>query len=281
MGEPQVVVRISALRDIIGAWRRENLRIGMIPTMGALHEGHLSLVREARRRTERVIVTLFVNPAQFAATEDLGAYPRALDADLAKLAEVRADILFAPELAEIYPADFDTRVSVGGPSAGLETDFRAHFFGGVTTVVTKLLLIGLPDEAYFGEKDFQQLLVVRKLVRDLDVPTAIVGCPTVREPDGLAMSSRNAYLDAADRARAPRLHAILQAIAAGLRAGTDAAAELARGRTALTEAGFDVDYLDLRDAETLAPRTDAVAGPARLLAAARLGSTRLIDNVAV
>src|SRR5688572_849403 len=254
--KPELVRSIAALREKVAAWRAEHLSVGMVPTMGALHEGHLSLVREAQRQTDRIVVTLFVNPAQFAPTEDLGAYPRTEESDRQRLAALGADLLFAPPAAEIYPEGFDTRVVVGGPAAGLESDFRPHFFSGVATVVAKLLLAGLPDRAYFGEKDFQQLLVVKELVRDLNIPTEIVGCATVREPDGLALSSRNAYLSPEERAVAPKLHASLQRAAAGLRSGAPAADALAAARNALEAAGFAVDYFELRNAETLAPVRD-------------------------
>lgn len=279
--KPEIVRSIAALRAKIAGWRRDGLGIGMVPTMGALHQGHLALVGEAQRQTSRVIVTLFVNPAQFAPTEDLGSYPRTEDTDRAKLAELGADILFAPSAAEMYPAGFDTKIVVGGPAAGLETDFRPHFFSGMATVVAKLLLCGLPDRAFFGEKDFQQLLVVRQLVRDLNIPTEIVGCPTIREPDGLALSSRNAYLAPEERALAPRLHATMVEAAGRLRTGAPAGTTLAEGKRALADAGFAIDYLELRNAETLAPAEDLRSEPLRLLAAARLGRTRLIDNIPV
>jgi pantoate--beta-alanine ligase len=252
----------------------------MVPTMGALHAGHLALIREAQRRSDRVVVTLFVNPTQFAPTEDLAAYPRDEMSDRAKLAEIGADLLFAPAAAEMYPEGFDTEIAVGGPSAGLETDFRPHFFSGVATVVAKLLLAGLPDRAFFGEKDYQQLLVVKQLVRDLNMPTEIVGCPTVREPDGLALSSRNAYLGPEERARAPRLYAIMQGVVARLRKGDDPDQAVAQGRRALEEAGFSVEYLALRRAGTLEPVEDIRNEKGRLLAAVRLGKVRLIDNIA-
>jgi pantoate--beta-alanine ligase len=279
--KPETVRAVAALREAVAAWRREGLSIGMVPTMGALHEGHLALVREAQRGTDRVVVTLFVNPTQFGPSEDLASYPRSEEGDRQKLATLGADLLFAPSAAEMYLPGFDTKVIVGGPSAGLETDFRPHFFAGVATVVAKLLLAGLPDKAFFGEKDYQQLLVVRQLVRDLNIPTEIIGCPTMREPDGLALSSRNAYLDADARARAPRLYATMRNVAERLRAGEPADAALAEGRRALEAAGFAVDYLEIRNAETLAPVLDFGAEPLRLLAAARLGKTRLIDNIAV
>jgi pantoate--beta-alanine ligase len=253
----------------------------MVPTMGALHAGHMALVEEARRQNAKVVVTLFVNPTQFAPTEDLAAYPRDEKADGRQLEAASVNLLFAPPTEEMYPAGFDTAIIVGGPAAGLETDFRPHFFRGVATVVAKLLLAGLPDRAYFGEKDFQQLLVVQKLVRDLNIPTDIVACATVRDPDGLALSSRNTYLSADDRARAPKLQATLQEVARRLRKGDRAEAALANAHKALAAAGFAVDYLEARNAETLAPVTDWKSEPVRLLVAAKLGKTRLIDNIAV
>jgi pantoate--beta-alanine ligase len=272
---------IAALRETVQAWRREGQSVGMVPTMGALHEGHLSLMRAAQSRNARVIVTLFVNPTQFAPTEDLRAYPRDEEADRRKLEALDVAVLFAPAVSEMYPAGFDTRIVVGGPAAGLESDFRPQHFSGVATIVAKLLLAGMPDRAYFGEKDFQQLLVVKKLVRDLNIPTEIVGCPTMREPDGLAMSSRNAYLSPEERARAPRLHAIMRDVAGRIRASSSSVEFLNQARRTIAEAGFAIDYLELRSADTLAAVEDITGAPMRLLAAARLGTTRLIDNVAV
>lgn len=279
--KPDVVRSISALRDTIAPWRRSGLSVGMVPTMGALHEGHLALVAEARRQSDRVVVTLFVNPAQFAPTEDLAAYPRTEDSDRRKLAHLGPDLLFAPSAAEMYPPGFDTSIAVGGPAAGLETDYRPHFFTGVATIVAKLLLAGLPDRAFFGEKDFQQLLVVRQLVRDLNIPSEIIGYPTVRAPDGLALSSRNAYLSPEHRAAAPTLQATLKAVSRAFRDGASPEAALSDGRDALERAGFAVDYLEVRNAATLAAVQDIRREPLRLLAAARLGTTRLIDNIAV
>jgi pantoate--beta-alanine ligase len=279
--KPEIVRTVSELREAAAGWHREGLSVGMVPTMGALHEGHLALVREALRGTDRVVVTLFVNPAQFAPTEDLAAYPRSEDSDRQKLATLGPDLLFAPAAAEMYPPGFDTKVLVGGPAAGLETDFRPHFFAGVATVVTKLLLAGMPDKAFFGEKDFQQLLVVKKLVRDLNVPTEIIGCPTVREADGLALSSRNAYLDSDARARAGVLYVSMRTVTVRIGAGEPPDAALADGRRALEAAGFSVDYLEIRNAETLSAVKEFGAEPLRLLAAARLGKVRLIDNMPV
>ncbi|MGV8840555.1 MAG: pantoate--beta-alanine ligase [Bauldia sp.] len=278
---PPTDATIAAVRERVAAWRADGERVGFVPTMGALHAGHLALVRNARRTAGRVIVSVFVNPTQFAPTEDFGAYPRDLAGDLAKLASGGADAVFAPTTREMYPAGFATEIRVGGPSAGLETDFRPHFFAGVATVVAKLLIAVGPDVAVFGEKDYQQLLVVRRLVADLRLPVEIIGHPVERETDGLALSSRNAYLSPAERATAPTLHAALTAAAAAIRAGADADTALAAARARLADAGFVVDYVELRSAADLSPVDGPSTGPLRLLAAARLGRTRLIDNIAV
>jgi pantoate--beta-alanine ligase len=279
--KPGTVRTIAALQARTAEWRHERRRIGMVPTMGALHAGHVALIREAQRKTDRIVVTLFVNPAQFAPSEDLAAYPRDEEADLRVLEELGVDLLFAPTAAEMYPAGFDTKVIVGGPAIGLESEFRPHFFVGVATIVAKLLLAGLPDRAFFGEKDYQQLLVVKQLVRDLNVPTEIVGCRTVREPDGLALSSRNAYLGAKERERAAGLHATLLRASERLGSGDRPAAVLAEAKRALAEMGFEVDYFEARNADTLGPVRDWNREPVRLLAAAEIGRTRLIDNVGV
>jgi len=254
--------------------------IGMVPTMGALHEGHLSLVKEARRRAETVVVSIFVNPAQFAPTEDFGAYPRTLEQDLARLAG-QADIVFTPAAREVYPEGFATTVNVGGPALGLESDFRPHFFGGVATVVAKLLIAASPDFAVFGEKDYQQLLVVKQLVRDLALAVEIIPGPTLRESDGLALSSRNAYLAPDERRIAGRLNAVLKQAIAAARGQSDLRASEGAAVEALYEAGFNhVDYVAIRDAENLDHIT-ALERPARILAAAKIGKTRLIDNMAL
>jgi len=279
--KPATIRTVAALRNEVGKWGAAGLRTGMVPTMGALHAGHLSLIEAAGQTCDRVIVTLFVNPTQFAPTEDFSAYPRDEEADRQELSALDVDLLFAPSTAEMYPAGYDTKVVVGGPSAGLESEFRPHFFAGVATVVTKLLVAALPERAFFGEKDFQQLLVVKKLVRDLNLPTEIVGCPTMREPDGLAMSSRNAYFGERERAAAPQLYGTLLEIAERVRADDNLAEALASGHDRLSAAGFAVDYLELRNAETLEPVTDRASEPLRVLGAGKLGKTRLIDNVAV
>ncbi|MET3597446.1 pantoate--beta-alanine ligase [Mesorhizobium shonense] len=276
------IVRIvSELRSIVAAWRREGLRIAVVPTMGALHEGHLSLVRAALAKADRVIVTLFVNPRQFNNAADLAAYPRTEHDDAAKLATVGAHILYAPNAADMYPQGFATTVSVGGVSEGLCGTFRPGHFDGVATVVTKLLLQTGADLAFFGEKDFQQLQVVRQLVRDLDIPIEIIAGPTVREADGLAMSSRNARLSLAERNRAPRLAEILVQTARRLSSGESVQRALSLGRDAILAVGFSkVEYLELRADSDLAP-LHTLDRPARLLVAAWLGQTRLIDNFQV
>jgi pantoate--beta-alanine ligase len=281
MAHPARVVRtVPALRRALAPWRRAGERIALIPTMGALHAGHLALARAARRRARRLVVSIFVNPAQFAPQEDFASYPRTFERDLAALAGV--DLVWAPAVAEMYPDGFATRiVPQGAASAGLEDKFRPHFFAGVATVVAKLLIQCAPDLAMFGEKDYQQLRVVTRLAKDLDLPVTIVGVPTVREPDGLALSSRNAYLTAAERAAAPALYRTLRDCAERLRRGDALARVLDEGGAAIERAGFALDYLEARHAETLAPVAALADGPVRLLAAARIGRTRLIDNLAV
>lgn len=255
-------------------------RIGMVPTMGALHDGHVSLVTEAKKHADHVVVSIFVNPTQFAPNEDFDAYPRTLDADLKKLGDA-ATIVFTPTAREMYPEGFATTVTVGGPSAGLETDFRPHFFAGVATVVAKLLIAALPDIAVFGEKDYQQLLVVKRLVRDLGLPIRIIGAPTLREADGLALSSRNAYLAPDERRIAASLNVILKNAIATARSTGDLRAAEATAIEALRKARFaHVDYVAIRDAESLDHIT-ALERPARILAAAKVGKTRLIDNMAI
>ena len=262
---PEIVTTVRGLRAHVAAWRKDGLRIGLVPTMGALHAGHLFLVEESRKRCQRTIVSIFVNPAQFASHEDFDRYPRALQADAGKLGAT-ADLIFAPSVAEMYPHGYATKIKVGGPSQGLETDFRPHFFAGVATVVAKLLIAAQPDIAVFGEKDYQQLLVIRRLATDLALPVEIVGAPIVREPDGLAMSSRNAYLKPHEREVAGKMNVILRT-----------AKSEAQAAQALLDAGFDsVDYVAIRDAATLGPAGD---GPRRILTAAKIGGTRLIDNM--
>ncbi|MBA5777979.1 pantoate--beta-alanine ligase [Stappia sp. F7233] len=280
MTEPAICRSIAALRDTLKPARMADERIAMVPTMGALHEGHLSLVRRARQEADRVVVSIFVNPTQFAPTEDFDAYPRTEERDVELLRTLGVEAVFAPSVGEMYPAGFATGVSVGGPSVGLESDFRPHFFNGVAVVVTKLLLAALPDVAVFGEKDYQQLCVVRRMALDLNLPTRIVGAETVREADGLAMSSRNVYLSPDERRTAALIQTVLTEAATAIGDGGDAGAILAAGRERLAAAGFRVDYLELRDADTLAAVTAGTASR-RLLVAAWLGRTRLIDNIAV
>jgi pantoate--beta-alanine ligase len=277
---PRVVRKVTALRRAVGSYRAAGQSIALVPTMGALHGGHLALVRQARRRARRVVVSIFVNPAQFAPHEDLTTYPRTFAADLTALAREKADLVWAPDADDMYPADFATRiVPQGAAVAGLEDRFRPHFFTGVATVVGKLLIQGLPDLAMFGEKDFQQLKVVTRLVKDLDLPVKIVGVPTVREKDGLALSSRNAYLSAEQRAAAPALYRALTTAADRIAGGEPIGRVMSEGRAEIERAGFSVDYFEARDAETLAPVGSAREGRLRLLAAAKLGTTRLIDNI--
>jgi pantoate--beta-alanine ligase len=250
--------------------------------MGALHAGHLGLVRLARRRADRVVVSIFVNPAQFAPNEDYGSYPRTWDADVTALSQLGVDAIWAPSVATMYPDGFATKIAPGGPAlAGLEDKFRPHFFGGVCTVVAKLLLQVSPDFATFGEKDYQQLKVVTAMARDLDIPTKILGQQTLREKDGLAMSSRNAYLSVDERAVAPTLYRVLTECAARIKAGQSIAATLGESEAKIERAGFAVDYLEARHAQTLAPIASIADGPVRLLVAAKLGRTRLIDNIGV
>ena len=280
-GALQVVRDVAALRATVAAWRGGGESVALAPTMGALHEGHLSLIRAGKARCGKVVASLFVNPRQFAPHEDFERYPRDEAADAAMLAAAGCDLLYAPDRGAMYPEGFATNVIVSNVSTPLEGEFRPHFFGGVATVVAKLLLQCLPDCALFGEKDYQQLLVIKRLARDLDIPVEIIGCPTVREADGLAMSSRNFYLTADERRIAAQLNAIMRESIAAIRAGAAIAEVEKSGRLRLTEAGFAiVDYFAVRDGETLAEIAD-LARPARLLAAAWLGKTRLIDNMEV
>ncbi len=273
---------VTTLRAIVGRWRAGGERIALVPSMGALHAGHLALVTEAKRRAERTLLSIFVNPTQFAPGEDFQSYPRPFALDVEQFAAAGGDLVFAPEIAEVYPEGFATSVSVGGPArAGLEDKFRPDHFAGVATVVAKLLSQCRPDLAIFGEKDYQQLKVIAKMVRDLDLGVEIVAAPTVRAKDGLALSSRNQYLSPQERARAPLLYAALVRCRDALCRGAAIETALAAARETLAVAGFVVDYVEARHAETLAPVAAMDEGPIRLLAAARLGATRLIDNIAV
>jgi pantoate--beta-alanine ligase len=278
----RTVQTVGDLRQAVQAIRAQRRRLALVPTMGALHEGHVSLIRAARQHADTVCVTIFVNPKQFGPNEDFGAYPRQMREDSAMLERVGVELLFAPSVEEMYPDGFVTTVHVATLTEGLCGADRPHHFDGVATVVTKLLLQALPDVATFGEKDYQQLLVVRQLVHDLDIPTRIQGCPTWREADGLALSSRNKYLSVEQRAIAPSLHQALQDVAAHFRAGDEIAAHCTRAAQRLRDKGFAaVDYLEVRDAETLTLLPRIEHRPARVLGAARLGTVRLIDNIAV
>src|SRR6478672_8506268 len=279
---PKIIRSLPSLRRALELYRKPGERIALVPTMGALHRGHLALVREARRRAKRVAVSVFVNPAQFAPHEDFGSYPRSFAADLKVLREVKVDLVWAPPIEAMYPDGFATRlVPEGAAKAGLEDQFRPHFFGGVATVVAKLFTQVLPDFALFGQKDYQQLRVITQMVKDLDLPVKVIGVPTVREPDGLALSSRNVYLSAGERAVAPMIHRVLTSCAARIKSGEKVDRVLNVGRIEFDLAGFALDYLEARHAMTLAPISSTKDGPIRLLAAARLGKTRLIDNIAV
>ena len=276
---PKIVHTVAEWRGLRAQHRASGRRVGFVPTMGALHAGHLSLVQAARKLASRVTVSIFVNPAQFGPNEDFSSYPRDEARDLGLLGAAGVDLVFAPGVTEMYPGSFTTRVTVAGPAEGLESHFRPDFFRGVATVVTKLLIAVAPDVALFGEKDYQQLAVIRRLVADLTLPVEIVGYPTVREPSGLALSSRNAYLSGPERHLAPMVFTALSEAAAAIRARpSEAAAALAKARKSLENAGFRVDYLERRDAETLGPPSGD--RPSRLLVAAWLGRTRLIDNIA-
>jgi pantoate--beta-alanine ligase len=279
---PKVIRALPTLRAAVARARAAHKIVALVPTMGALHEGHMALVRLAKRKAAFVVVSIFVNPAQFAPNEDFATYPRTWEADIAALASLSVDLVWAPSLATMYPDGFATGIAPGGPAlAGLEDKFRPHFFGGVCTVVAKLLIQVSPDFAIFGQKDYQQLRVVTAMARDLDLPVKIVGAPTIREEDGLAMSSRNTYLAAAERKAAPMLYRVLRDCAARLKDGKPLATTLAAGHAEIERAGFRVDYFEARHAQTLAPIARLADGPARLLVAARLGRTRLIDNIAV
>jgi pantoate--beta-alanine ligase len=279
----QVARSIVALDRALRRFRRAG-KVALVPTMGALHKGHFALVRQAARRADRVIVSIFVNPTQFGPSEDFASYPRTMTRDLAALGKLDAavDVVWAPSADVMYPEGFATRiVPEGAALAGLEDKFRPHFFAGVATVVAKLFTQCRPDFAIFGEKDYQQLMVVTRMARDLHLPVRVVGIPTVREPDGLALSSRNAYLSGDERKVAPTLHRVLAECAGKIAAGSTVAPTLAGGRKLIEQAGFALDYLEARHAETLAPLASAGGRPMRLLVAARLGKTRLIDNIGV
>jgi pantoate--beta-alanine ligase len=283
MSRPPLIVRsLPSLRRALDHLRVKKASIALVPTMGALHDGHVSLVRQAQRRATRVVVSIFVNPAQFAPSEDFGSYPRTWKADVAKLTAEKVALIWYPDTKTMYPDGFATKILTEGPAtAGLEDRFRPQFFGGVTTVVGKLFAQCRPDVALFGEKDFQQLKVVTRMARDLDLGVKVIGAQTVRERDGLALSSRNVYLTPEQRQAAPMLYRAMKETAKRLRAGGEFGAAIAGGARLITDAGFSLDYFEARHAETLAPIASVKEGPVRLLVAAKIGNTRLIDNVGV
>ncbi len=276
-----IVKTVRTLRQRIHAWREAGKTVALVPTMGALHEGHLSLVKLAKKKADHTVVSIFVNPKQFGPKEDLATYPRDEARDKAKLIELQTDLIYVPKPLEIYPSDFSTSVNVGKLTEGLCGVSRPHFFSGVATVVCKLLNQGLPDIAIFGEKDYQQLLVIKRMVRDLDIPVKILGGPIVREKDGLALSSRNVYLSEKERAIAPQLHKTIKDAAQKLGRGGRVSSVLSSGSRKLDTAGFRIDYLEVRSVKTLALIKGQVREPARVFVAVFLGKTRLIDNVAI
>src|SRR5882757_2957119 len=279
---PLIVRTIPALRRALDSLRAKKATIALVPTMGALHDGHVSLVRLAKRRATRVIVSIFVNPTQFAPSEDFSSYPRTWKADVGRLKAENVDLIWNPDVKTMYPDGFATKILTEGPAtAGLEDRFRPHFFGGVTTVVGKLFTQCRPDFAMFGEKDFQQLRVVTRMAGDLDLAVKVTGSKTVRERDGLALSSRNVYLTPEQRQAAPMLYRAMKETAKRLRAGDELGPVMAGGTRLITDAGFALDYFEARHTDTLAPIASVKDGPVRLLVAAKIGNTRLIDNVEV
>jgi pantoate--beta-alanine ligase len=277
---PIIARTLSSLHRARAELGKRNATIALVPTMGALHDGHVSLVRLAKRHAKKVAVSIFVNPAQFAAHEDLGSYPRTWKEDIARLAAEGVDLVWNPDVKTMYPEGFATRITPEGPAlAGLEDKFRPHFFGGVATVVGKLFTQVRPDLAFFGEKDFQQLKVVTRMARDLDLGVKVIGGAIIRERDGLAMSSRNVYLSPDERRTAPVLFRTLKETSKRLRTGDDFKAALSDGADVIGKAGFALDYLEARHAETLAPISSLRNGPVRLLVAGKIGTTRLIDNI--
>ena len=279
---PMIVRTVPALRRALDRLRVKKATTALVPTMGALHDGHVSLVRLAKRHATKVIVSIFVNPTQFAPSEDFGSYPRTWKADVARLKSEDVDLIWNPDVKTMYPDGFATRIVPEGPAtAGLEDRFRPHFFGGVATVVGKLFTQCRPDFAIFGEKDFQQLRVVTRMARDLDLGVKVIGSRTVRERDGLAMSSRNVYLTPEERLAAPALYRAMKQSAKRLRAGDDIKAAMAGGAELIATSGFVLDYFEARHADSLAPIASLEDGPVRILAAAKLGKTRLIDNIGV
>jgi len=279
---PKILRTVPSLRRALEPYRKAGASIALVPTMGALHRGHMALVREARRRAKRVVVSIFINPTQFAPHEDFASYPRSFATDIKALRAEKVEVVWAPAVEAMYPDGFATRLAPEGPAkAGLEDEYRPHFFGGVATVVAKLFTQVSPDFAFFGQKDYQQLRVVTQIAKDLDLPVKVIGVPTVREPDGLALSSRNVYLSSAERAVAPMLYKVLKGCASRIKSGEKIDRVLNVGRIEVDLAGFSLDYLEARHALTLAPVVSLKEGPVRLLIAARLGKTRLIDNIAV
>ncbi len=279
---PRVVKSVKALREALAGWRQRKSTIALVPTMGALHAGHISLVGLAKKHAKKVVVSIFVNPTQFGPNEDFTRYPRTIESDLDKLAEAGADLVFMPDTKEIYPDGFATMLTPSGPAAvGLDDKFRPGHFSGVATVVAKLFTSAMPDIAIFGDKDYQQLQVIKTMARDLHLPVKVIGAPVIREKDGLALSSRNVYLSPAERSAAPVLHRVLKESAKAIASGEDAEAVLSRGRAKIAAAGFKLDYLEARDASTLGKLDPQRKAKVRLLVAARLGKTRLIDNLAV
>lgn len=277
-----IVRTVRDLRKATAKWRGRGQTVALVPTMGALHAGHIALVKLAKKKVDKAVVSIFVNPTQFAANEDLSRYPRDEAGDLKKLAEASADLVWAPNLEEMYPEGFSSAVRAGSTSKDLEGAFRPGHFDGVATVCAKLFNQVGPDIAIFGQKDFQQLTVLRQMVRDLDMPLKLIGAPTKRDTDGLALSSRNAYLSDAERAVAPALYAVIRTLAKDVANGADVPEGITDAKRKLTAAGFaKIDYIEVRDAETLEPASTASGRPIRVLAACWLGKTRLIDNVAV
>lgn len=279
---PRVVKTVKALREVVAEWRKRRAAVAMVPTMGALHSGHISLVDTAKKHAKKIVASIFVNPTQFGPNEDYTRYPRTFDADLDKLGEAGADIVFAPDVKEMYPEGFSTKLAPeGAASVGLDDKFRPGHFEGVATVVAKLLIACGPDVAIFGEKDYQQLQVIKALVRDLGLPVKIIGGTIVREKDGLALSSRNVYLSPSERAAAPVLHQTLKEAARAISRGEMLEPVLSKARTKIAAAGFKLDYFEARDATTLLPPQPGQKTKLRLLVAGKLGKTRLIDNVGV
>ncbi len=280
--KPKIVRTERALRQRVSGWREAGESVALVPTMGALHDGHLHLIELATKKADRTIVSVFVNPGQFSPSEDFSSYPRDEKSDMEKLARFGVDLVFSPPVEMIYPSDFATKVTLQGPAtADLEDGFRPHFFDGVATVVAKLLILCQPHMAIFGEKDYQQFLVIQKMAHDLNIPVKIIAGTTIREPDGLALSSRNVYLSVDERMIAPMLHAVLKDAAHKIARGGEINRVLGAAKTKLGRSGFRLDYLEARDSKTLQPLAKGFSGTARLLVAAWLGKTRLIDNISL